>query len=128
MTAFAPTQPTSAAASRESVAATFVHNRLSVSTDWLDTSVVRITASGDIDASNANEFGQYVFRRAANCRRLIIDLHDVEFFATAGFSTLINIHARCEYASVDCTIVSSRAVSRVLQICDPRQILPVATP
>jgi anti-anti-sigma factor len=119
MTTSAPTQP---------AGPTFVHNRLAVSIDWLDTTVVRITASGELDASNANEFAQYVFRYAANCRRLILDLQDVDFFATAGFTTLVNIHARCEYASVDCTIVSSSAVARVLQICDPRRTLPVAAP
>jgi anti-anti-sigma factor len=127
MTSSTSTQLTSAATARESVAATFVYNRLSASTDWLDTTLVRITARGEIDASNATEFAQYVFRHAANCRRLILDLQNVDFFATAGFASLMNIHARCEYASVNCTIVSSRAVSRVLQICDPRQTLSVTT-
>jgi anti-anti-sigma factor len=102
------------------------HDQLSLSTNWLSAAVVRITAAGAIDASNAAELADYVFRHAANSRRLILDLKSVDFFGTAGFSTLMNIQARCAYAAVKWTLVSSRAVSRVLEICDPRGTLPIA--
>jgi anti-anti-sigma factor len=97
-----------------------------MSTEWLSPSVVRITVSGEVDACNAADLAHYVFRRGANCQRLIIDLSNVKFFATAGLSTLRMIDSRCTQASVSWTIVSSKAVSRVLQICDPRSSLPVA--
>jgi anti-anti-sigma factor len=102
------------------------HDRLSLSTNWLSAAVVRITAAGAIDASNAAELADYVFRHAANSRRLILDLKGVDFFGTAGFSTLMNIQARCAYAAVKWTLVPSTAVSRVLEICDPRGTLPIA--
>jgi anti-anti-sigma factor len=102
------------------------HDRLSLSTSWLSAAVVRITAAGAIDASNAAELADYVFRHAANSRRLILDLEGVDFFGTAGFSTLMNIQARCAYAAVKWMLVSSTAVSRVLEICDPRGTLPIA--
>ena len=100
-------------------------DQLTLSTEWLDSSVVRISAAGDIDASNARQLADYVFHRAANCRRLILDLAGVDFFGTAGFSTLRRIDVRCAHADVRWNLVSSRAVRRVLDICDPRQTLPV---
>jgi anti-anti-sigma factor len=96
-----------------------------MSTEWLSPSVVRISVVGDVDASNAADLAHYVFRRGANSQRLIIDLSAVTFFATAGFSTLRTIDSRCTQASVSWTILTSRAVRRVLRICDPRNSLPV---
>ena len=113
-----PPAPTSARITR---------NRFSLSTKWLSASVVRITVTGDIDASNAGELGGYVFRRAANCRRLILDLADVKFFSVAGFSTLMDIGRRCDHASVNWMVVSSSAVSRVLEFCDPRGLVPATS-
>lgn len=99
---------------------------LAFATEWLSPSVVRIVVTGEIDASNASQLSDYVFRRAGNCRRLILDLEGVAFFGTAGFSTLRTIDVRCEHARVSWTVMPSHAVSRVLGICDPRRTLPVA--
>ena len=57
---------------------------------------------------------------------MILDLQDVGFFGTQGFSVLWTINERCAHASVNWTLVSGRAVSRVLEICDPDRTLPVA--
>lgn len=97
---------------------------LKLSTEWLNTSVVRISAYGDIDASNSAEVLEYVFRRGANCRSMILDLKDVTFFATAGFSALQTIDMRCTSASVSWMLIPSAAVSRVLSVCDARRSLP----
>ncbi|GFG72939.1 hypothetical protein MBOT_03040 [Mycobacterium botniense] len=83
-----------------------------------------VTAHGELDACNAAQFTEYVHCCAAQCRRLILDLSGVEFFGTAGFSALHMISARCADADVSWTVVPSRAVSRVLQICDPDHLLP----
>jgi anti-anti-sigma factor len=98
-----------------------------MSTEWLSATVVRITVTGDVDAANARELTEYVFHRAANSRRFILDLQHVEFFGTAGFTALRNIESRCALAEVVWTVIASRAVSRVLAVCDPRHTLPVAT-
>jgi anti-anti-sigma factor len=97
---------------------------LQLSADWLNSTVVRISASGDIDASNTAELLDFVLRRGANCRSLILDLSKVTFFATAGFSALRTIELRSSRASVSWTLVDGPAVSRVLGICDPERTLP----
>ena len=47
-----------------------------------------ITAHGELDAANAQEFVDYALRHAAHIDRLVLDLTGVEFFGTAGFSAL----------------------------------------
>jgi anti-anti-sigma factor len=126
MSATASTPSPSELGPPEYVAATFTRRGLSMSTKWLDASVVRITVAGDVDASNATQLAHYVFGHAANCRHLIVDLQDVGFFATAGFTTLRIIGWRCADAAVTWTVICSGPVSRVLEICDPRRTLPVA--
>jgi hypothetical protein len=51
-----------------------------------NTTAVGITVTGEAVASILDELTQYVFRRAAQCRRLILDLQNVEFFSTGGVS------------------------------------------
>jgi anti-anti-sigma factor len=97
---------------------------LTFSTEWLNSTVVRISAAGDVDASNTDELLDYVLRRAANCRSLILDLKDVTFFGTAGFSALQTINERSACASVSWSLVAGKVVSRVLTICDPERTLP----
>jgi anti-anti-sigma factor len=116
MTAIAQPPPTAA----------HPRDQLALSTEWMNSSVVRITATGDVDALNADRLAEFVFHRSANCLRLILDLTDVKFFSTAGFTTLLNIDERCARANVKWMVVPSRAVSRVLGICDPERELPVA--
>jgi anti-anti-sigma factor len=101
-------------------------HRLFASTEWLSPSEVRIAVAGEIDASNANHLATYVFGRAANCRYLTLDLNQVEFFGTAGFSALRTIESRCAQASVSWTLRPSGAVLRILRLCDPEGTLPVS--
>jgi anti-anti-sigma factor len=101
--------------------------QLSLTTEWLSATVVKIIASGDVDAANARELTDYVFHRAANSRRFILDLQHVEFFGTAGYTALKKIESRCSLAEVVWTVIASRTVSRVLEVCDPRHTLPLAT-
>lgn len=96
---------------------------LRMSTAWQSATVVRISAGGEVDASNSERLSRYVFRYAANCRHLILDLSGVEFFAVEAFSTLRTIGHRCATAQVNWTLVPGRAVSRVLTLCDPRGAL-----
>jgi anti-anti-sigma factor len=97
---------------------------LRLSTEWLNASVVRISVHGEIDASNSEDVLEYVFRRGANCRTLILNLKDISFFATAGFSALQTLDTRCERAGVSWMLLPSRAVLRVLSVCDPQRSLP----
>ncbi|MGH3523330.1 MAG: STAS domain-containing protein [Mycobacterium sp.] len=91
---------------------------------WASSSTV-VTAHGELDASNAGQLADYVQRCAAHSRSLILDLRDLEFFGTEGFSTLHTINVQCAGADVLWAVLPSQAVSRVLRICDPDDTLPM---
>jgi anti-anti-sigma factor len=93
--------------------------------EWGPSCVV-ITVHGELDASNASQLADYVQRCAAHAKSVVLNLTDVEFFGTAGFSALHTINVRCAGADVRWTVVPSRAVSRLLRICDPDNALPLA--
>ncbi len=84
-------------------------------TRWLHPSMVIVTAHGELDAANAQEFATYALRHADAVKRLVLDLTGVEFFGTAGFSALHTLNVRCAGDGVDWAMVPSRAVSRLLQ-------------
>ena len=107
-----------------SQATVFGRSKLALSTEWLNAAVVRINVQGEIDALNEAELRDYVFNRAANCKSLILNLHEVSFFSTAGFSALLIIHDRCNHAAVNWMVIPSAAVSRVLDICDRQFVIP----
>lgn len=85
-----------------------------------------IAASGEIDAANAKPLAEYVQRCAERCEWLVLDLSDLEFIGTAGFSALQAISARCARASICWTVVPGLAVSTLLRVCDPESRLPIA--
>lgn len=88
-----------------------------------DTAIV--SAHGEIDAANSQEFVNYALRNAAELERLVIDLSGVEFFGTAGFSALHTLNVRTAGEKIDWALVPSTSVSRLLRICDPDAALPV---
>ncbi|HEX2214736.1 MAG TPA: STAS domain-containing protein [Mycobacterium sp.] len=94
-------------------------------TRWLqpDTSVV--TAHGDIDAANAQEFVNYALRHAALIKNLVLDLSGVDFFGTAGFSALHTLNVRAAGEDIEWALVPSASVSRLLRLCDPDSALPI---
>ena len=94
-------------------------------TRWLQPSTAVITAHGELDASNAQEFIDYALRHADYTKRLVLDLSGVDFFGTAGFSALHTVNVRCAGEDVDWALVPSQAVTRLLRICDPDSALPI---
>ena len=84
-----------------------------------------ITARGELDAANADDLAEYVQRCLSYSQWLILDLRGLEFIGTAGFSALHRLNVVCSAADAEWTMVPSRAVSRLLRICDPDGILPV---
>nr|CRL78332.1 anti-sigma-factor antagonist [Mycolicibacterium komanii] len=88
-----------------------------------DTAIV--SAHGEIDAANSQEFVNYAMRNADELERLVIDLSGVEFFGTAGFSALHTLNVRTAGEKIDWALVPSTSVSRLLRICDPDAALPV---
>jgi anti-anti-sigma factor len=99
----------------------------SFATRWLQPSVAVITARGELDAANAQELVDYALRDLDRTQRLALDLSGVDFFGTAGFSALHTLNVRCAGAGVEWVLVASKAVDRLLRICDPDSTLPIAT-
>jgi anti-anti-sigma factor len=96
-------------------------------TRWLPPSVAVVTARGELDASNAQDLVDYALRHTEQAKRLALDLSEIEFFGTAGFSALHTLNVRCAGAGVEWVLVPSPAVSRLLRICDPDSALPLAS-
>ncbi len=88
--------------------------------------VAVISAGGYIDASNADTLTEYTRRHLRGCRGLIIDLSELDFFGTEGFSALHRISVCCARPGTAWAVVPSKAVSRVLRIVDPQGLLPAA--
>ncbi|EUA02874.1 STAS domain protein [Mycobacterium kansasii 824] len=87
-----------------------------------------ITVEGELDAANADQLTGYVQQCVRSCRWLTLDLRHLEFIGTAGFSALHRINVVCSAADIRWALVPSRAVSRLLEICDPDGALPVMEP
>ncbi len=84
-----------------------------------------IIARGELDAANAVELANYVQRCAAPDKLLILDLSELEFFGTDGFSALHTINVRCAGADIRWAVAPNHVVLRLLRICDPDHALPV---
>jgi anti-anti-sigma factor len=93
----------------------------------LRSSVAVISAHGHIDASNADTLTEYTLGHLMGCSGLILDLRDLDFFGTEGFSALHRVSVRCADPGIGWGVVPSEAVSRVLRICDPQGLLPAAS-
>lgn len=94
---------------------------------WLQDSTAIVTVDGELDAANVGQFVDFALGEDTRPDRLIIDLSRVSFFATAGFTALHTLNVRCASACIRCIVVTSPAVDRLLQICDPDSALPVRT-
>jgi anti-anti-sigma factor len=94
-------------------------------TRWLQPSIAVITAHGELDAANAQEFVDYALRHAPHIERLVLDLTGVDFFGTSGFSALHTVNVRYAGEKIQWALVPSSAVTRLLRICDPDSALPI---
>jgi anti-anti-sigma factor len=94
-------------------------------TRWMQPSLAVITAHGELDAANAQEFVDYALHHAAQIDRLVLDLSRVDFFGTAGFSALHTLNVRCAAEKVQWAMAPSPAVDRLMRICDPDSTLPI---
>src|ERR1700761_9738229 len=122
-------QPTSASPVRGTNAAlpppAWENHSARFSAEW-DTDRVVITAHGELDASNAGHLADYFDLCIEHSTPLVLDLSKLEFFGTAGFSALHLINVKCAGANLRWAVVPNKAVSRLLRICDPDNVLPLA--
>lgn len=89
--------------------------------------MVLVTVDGELDATNAADLAKYIQRVIDGRRGLIVDLRGLEFFGTAGFSTLHHVNVTSSRRDVKWVVLPGRLVNRVLEICDPERGLPVAS-
>ncbi|MFA5710159.1 STAS domain-containing protein [Mycolicibacterium sp.] len=101
--------------------APMVYRTVRLSHRRLDTGVVAVSAHGEIDDANADDFCDYVLELAPGCDQLVVDLSELTFFGTPGVSALRRL--RTDTAWV---LVTGPAVARMLRVCDAAGDLPVA--
>jgi anti-anti-sigma factor len=94
-------------------------------TSWPEPETAVVAGHGELDAANGNDFVNYALRSADTARFLVIDLSRLSFFSTAGFSALHTLNVQCVRADIRWVLVPSKAVKRVLRLCDPDSTLPV---
>lgn len=85
-----------------------------------------VSVAGEIDTVNAAEFAATVRDAAENCSGLVLDLAEVDFMAIDGMSALHAINAQLLRDGVQWCVVPSPAVARVLGLCDPEGLIPLA--
>ena len=83
-------------------------------------------ADGDVDASNADALTQYTLSTVAGYRGMVLDLRSLDFLGDDGFSAIHRISVNCARVGTRWAIVPGAAASRVLRICDPQGSLPRA--
>lgn len=84
-----------------------------------------VSARGELDASNCNQFVDFALRGSDQTQWLVVDLTGLTFFATAGFSALHTLNVRCVGEDIRWALVPSLAVDRLLRLCDPDSTLPI---
>ncbi|CAJ1501982.1 STAS domain-containing protein [[Mycobacterium] kokjensenii] len=85
-----------------------------------------LSAHGEIDAANAGRFADCAKHSAGSGEWLVLDLSELTFIGTEGFSALKSISAQCARTRTDLMVVPSPAVRTLLRICDPHAQLPLA--
>ena len=105
--------------------------RLSVSASmWASEKAKHITVSvsGEVDAANAKDFAVAVCEAVDDARRVTLDLSELEFIAFDGVAALHAVNAHLTRAQVPWCVAPGAAVTRVLDLCDPEGLIPVAQP
>lgn len=90
---------------------------LELTTEWRDIDLAVITVVGDIDAANTHSLLDYTLNKVLLCRRMILDLSAVGFFASDGYWMLKTLESRCALADIEFNLVLGALVGRALQIC-----------
>ncbi|MDT5340790.1 MAG: hypothetical protein QOD90_6295 [Mycobacterium sp.] len=101
-------------------------DRVEFATSFIRPSMTLIAATGEVDAVNALALSSYVEAVLESTSRLIVDLRQLDFFGTQGFSILHRINVMCSRHAVNWVVLAGAEVDRVLHICDPDGGLPVS--
>jgi len=77
-----------------------------------------VTVAGEVDATNRQALGRFVERHTRVSKQLILDLSEVQFFGSQGFTALYYVAVQCTRRDVDWMVVGNRIVQRIIGICD----------
>ncbi|MBV9089862.1 MAG: STAS domain-containing protein [Mycobacteriaceae bacterium] len=91
--------------------------------DWLTI----VSVAGDIDAANAESVVAHIRGFITPGRPLILDLSDLDFLGVEGVRSLCALDDACADARVECGLVASRAVRRLLRVAGRDRRVPAAT-
>ncbi len=83
-----------------------------------------ITASGELDAANADHFADFVELHIRPDKRVILDLLAWNSLLPPAFRHCIGSMSTCSGAGADWDLVPGPVVHRLLRICDPDGALP----
>jgi anti-anti-sigma factor len=104
------------------------HHRAAFSAHHGPGLTVTVVVEGEVDASNSRSLAAYIERHIAGSTHLVLDLRMVDFFGTAGFAALHNVNVICARGGATWVLHAGRRVRRLLEICDPDDVLPLGTP
>ncbi|VEG52248.1 anti-sigma-factor antagonist [Mycolicibacterium aurum] len=104
----------------------FICHTARFDTSWPQPATAVVAGHGELDAANGNAFVTYALRHADQTQWLIVDLSHLSFFSTAGFSALHTLNVQCVGEDIRWVLIPSKAVNRVLRICDPDSALPIS--
>lgn len=93
------------------------------------TSELVVAAAGEVDAGNAKSFADQVCALIAGADQgqgITVDLSELDFFAVDGCTALHAVNAVVMRCGAAWAVVPSPAVYRVLQLCDPASLIPLA--
>jgi anti-anti-sigma factor len=75
-----------------------------------------VAIGGEIDACNAEYFGDYVLGFLHVDHPMVLDLTGVEFLGTAGFRIILRFASECEALQRDWAVVCSEAVNLLQRV------------
>jgi anti-anti-sigma factor len=88
-----------------------------------------VSVVGEVDADNAKSFADQVCALLAGAHRssedITVDLSGVDFIAVDGCTALHAVNALVMRTGASWTVVPSRAVARLLEVCDPASLIPL---
>lgn len=85
-----------------------------------------VAVRGDVDAGNAKAFADQVCALIADATQVRLDLTGLDFIAVDGCTALHAINALVMRKGAQWSVVPSSGVSRVLALCDPAHLIPLA--
>lgn len=101
-----------------------VRTRLTVTAHHLGPDRLTLCVAGEVDACNAKDFAVAVCEQAAGHPVVDVDLSALGFAGVDAISALHAINAHMLRHDVSWLVVPGKAVGRLLDLCDPEELIP----